>query len=141
MAQTCGNKIPLKKGALTFKVDFLPNFEGNNFETLPTAFFPKITEINDGKEEFRRLSTSPEFTKRVAQFTNNIIEQANQINGDEAFSNIFKWIEFSDKIFETINSYRKKRQTTNSINSLTNDRLTFASISMKHLVRVMHISI
>lgn len=79
--------------------------EENNFETLPSAFNSSILKFNNGKSLVRRFSTSTEFTDRVLQFTNNIINQMSQINSDEAFSIMHKWIDFSNIIFGTINMY------------------------------------
>jgi hypothetical protein len=76
-----------------------------NFETLPTAFNTNIIELNHGKEELRRLSTNIDFIKRSALFTNNIVKETNQIKHDQAFSDIYNWIDFSEKVFKTINAY------------------------------------
>jgi hypothetical protein len=77
----------------------------NNFETLPSAFNISITKLNEGKNEIRSFITSSDFSERVCRFTNNVIDQINLIETHDAFSNIYKWLEFSRIIFDTINNY------------------------------------
>jgi hypothetical protein len=77
----------------------------NNFETLPSAFNISITKLIEGKNELRSFSTSSDFSERVCRFTNNVIDDINKIKTHDAFSNIYKWIEFSRIIFDTINNY------------------------------------
>jgi len=77
----------------------------NNFETLPSAFNISMTKLNEGKNELRSFSTSSDFSERVCRFTNNVIDQINLIETHDAFSNIYKWLEFSRIIFDTINNY------------------------------------
>ena len=76
-----------------------------NFETLPSAFNSHTIQIKRPNHELRYCTTAPDFTKRAAALAKTIIGQAKQTAGDEAFSNIVKWMEFSNLIFTTISNY------------------------------------
>ena len=128
------NKI--KKGDLAANgLDAQLEINENNFETLPTAFNTHTLKIENGGE-LRRFATSSDFTGRVSLFTNKIMDKTKVISGDEAFSEMSKWIEFSEIIFSTINAYpdlyffndilqkSQERKLQEHLNAIIRDKLS-----------------
>ena len=81
------------------------HLDDKNFETLPSAFNSNIVRIKPPNHELRFNTTSADFTKRVAAFSKNIIDQVTKKEDDDTFSNIVKWIEFSYLVFDLITTF------------------------------------
>ena len=75
-----------------------------NFITLPSAFNSHTMRIR-GDHELRYSSTAPDFVKRAYACGKSVLDQARRTENDAAFSNIVKWIEFTNEIFNTVTRY------------------------------------